>query len=104
MNNKLLTIRTALNCSVKEFAGLLSIDPSIYVEIENNYIPASIEQCEIVAKRYHVPTAFLIGKSYKLQTPYNNWKDDQKEDYKNARNSSEREFLTIMYGNPIFED
>lgn len=103
MTNRLSNFRKAKHLSLEAVAKVLGIEPSLLKKIENNVCEMEADKYKVIAEYFDIRVEYLMGHSYKLQKPIREWRKDQQEDYNNASEDCEKEYLAMKYGNPIFE-
>lgn len=98
--NRIKCLREFKRMTQKDLAELLNVNPSAVShweiganEIRNDYL-------EKIAKFFSVPVSFVIGDEYKLKRPFDMWHEDEKEDYRHAKD--EKDYLEFKYGQGYF--
>ncbi len=102
--NNLRVARKHCRMTQEEVAKHVNVSQNAYSYWESGKTNVDMASMAKLADLFKVSTDFLSGKSYiKLRVPFEDWRDDWKEDYQSADDDLKK-YLLYKYGQPIYDE
>lgn len=103
MSNRIKEIRSSMEITQEQFAGMFDVDQTTVSSWETQEIDPDESIAEKISKRTHLPLDFIYGKKFNMTKPVEKWEEDQLEDFASA-NPMAQEVLKFRFGHGVFNN